>query len=424
MTSRVNTERGQVSVSVVKGLLNLQIPSIYAKEYYNRKQYYLSFGARDTRENMVRAQQAALELQRDMQKGTFDPGDINKYKHPDKVVARQYGLSSRKVEGVLELYDEFVSNLRVSPSTMLGAYAGFRNHIVRMIDKEDYILKQQLEIKSWIEKNVAPTQAQAMLEMFHRMIEWGNREERLPLGFASKFKVYAKAYGNSLKTINTKRKPPKGTEHLIGAEEIDAWSEQERDIIIAAFHSRLSNKEQAKRIRENQLDYKAYLVEFMFLVGCRHGEGFALTWADVSPDFKRIRIDKSYSSSCRIIKGTKTGKVRTVPMSIRAQDILRTLKPINCVANSLVFPNREGKCFSSDRLRGLWNPSERLSVIGRLIREGKLTRYLPVYSTRHTFVSLQISKGASVVDVAQWVGDNPETILKHYARYNREAVPF
>ena len=92
-------------------------------------------------------------------------------------------------------------------------------------------------------------------------------------------------------------------------------------------------------------------------------------------------------------------------------------------AGGLVFPNEKGTHFSSHTIRAVWNLDGALTVIGKLIREKKLTRYCDAYSTRRTFVSLQISKGASVVDVAKWVGDNPETILKHYAGHNEEAVP-
>jgi integrase len=291
-----------------------------------------------------------------------------------------------------------------------------------MTSQQGYTLKQQLEIKSWIENSIPPIQCLKMLGLFYRMVEWGKREERLVPGFVNKFKDYERAYKLSLKTLNTKRKSPKGVEHLIPTEGIKAWSDQERDIIIAAFHSRLSERELTKR--KGKPDHKAYLVEFLFLVGCRHGEAFALTWGDVDSDFKRIRINKSYSSTCRILKGTKTGKVRTVPVNSRVQEILHTLKPNNVVADDLIFPNTEGNNINSSTLHSLWSPTGVSTVIGRLIKEGKLTRYLDAYSTRRTFVSLQISKGATVVDVAKWVGDNPETILKHYAGHNEEAVPY
>jgi len=424
MAKRVNTERGQVKVSVAKGSLNLQIPSLYAQQYYDRKQHYLSFGARDTQENMLLAMQAALEMQRDLESGSFDSGDIDKYKHPSKRVGRQYSASTHKVEGVLELYDDFVRSIRVAQTTLAGTYRTYRNHLVKMTEEHGYTVKQQLEIKSWVEDNVAPTITIRVLALLDRMLEWGKREEKIAPNTVSKFKGYEKEYKKSLRTINTKRKPPKGAEHLMSDNEIKAWSEQERDIIIAAFHSRLSSGWQAKLDDANQLDYKAYLIEFLFLVGCRHGEVFALTWADVADDFKRITINKSYSSDCHIVKCTKTGKARTIPVSSRVQEILRILKSANTTASTLVFPNGDGKYSNSHIIYKVWNPTAVSSVIGKLICEKKLTQYCDAYSTRRTFISLQISKGASVVDVAQWVGDEPETILKHYARYNAQAVPF
>ena len=425
MAKKVNTERGQVKVSVAKGSLNLQIPSLYAQQYYDRKQHYLSFGARDNQENMLMAMQAALEMQRDLESGSFDSGDVDKYKHPSKRIGRQYSAAtSRKVEGVLELYDDFVSNARIGITTLASNYRTYRNHLVKMTEERGYTINQQLEIKSWVEDNVAPIITSRMLALLDRMLEWGKREEKIAPNFVSKFKEYAKAYKKSLRTINTKRKPPKGAAHLMPTEGIKAWSEQERDIIITAFHSRLSSGWQAKLDATNRLDYKAYLIEFLFLVGCRHGEAFALTWGDVAEDFKRITINKSYDWGCRIVKGTKTGKVRTIPVSSRVQEILRILKLANTTAETLVFPNENGKHFNSFTIRGVWNPTGAVTVIGKLIREKKLTQYCDAYSTRRTFISLQISKGASVVDVAYWVGDEPETILKHYARYNAQAMPF
>lgn len=428
MAKRVNTERGQVKVSVAKGSLNLQIPSLYAQQYYNRKQHYLSFGARDTQENRVMAMQAALEMQRDLESGSFDSGDVDKYKHPSKRVGRHYSDSTHKVEGVLELYDDFVSNARLGVTSLAGSYRTYRNYLVKMTEEQGYTIRQQLDIKSWIEKNTAPTITLNMLALLDRMLEWGKCEERIAPSTVSKFREYQKAYKKSLRTVNTKRKPPKGAEHLISDDGIKAWSEQERDIIIAAFHLRLDGTRQGKVHAANKLDYKAYLIEFLFLVGCRHGEAFALTWADVAEDFKRITINKSYSGDCRIVKCTKTGKVRTIPVSSRVQKVLYLLKVANANTNpnpnNLVFPNKYGDYFNSATICEVWNPTAVSSVIGKLIREKKLAQYCDAYSTRRTFISLQISKGVSVVDVAQWVGDEPETILKHYARYNAQAVPF
>jgi integrase len=106
------------------------------------------------------------------------------------------------------------------------------------------------------------------------------------------------------------------------------------------------------------------------------------------------------------------------------QEMLRKFKPVNASPSDLIFKKKKGGHIFSGNIGYYWNPKRLTSVIGNLIKKGKLSKYFNPYSTRRTFVSVQISKGASVVDVARWVGDNPETILKHYARHNDKAVPY
>jgi integrase len=41
--------------------------------------------------------------------------------------------------------------------------------------------------------------------------------------------------------------------------------------------------------------------------------------------------------------------------------------------------------------------------------------YRKPYVTRHTFITLCLDKGIDAKDIAQWVGNSPEIIYKHYA---------
>jgi integrase len=209
---------------------------------------------------------------------------------------------------VLELYQDFKKHLNVCITTLKGSYGTYHNHLKKMEDSCGYQLTQQLEIKTWIQSNAGLRTALNMLSMFHRMIEWGKREERLPHTFVSKFGNYHSEFKKSLKTVNTRRKPPKSVDDLVTPEGIQAWSEEERDIIISAFYER---KIQNSKI--DKTDYMAPLIDFLFNVGCRHGEAFALTWSDISSDFTSVYISESYSSPYHIIKCTKTGKIRLAP---------------------------------------------------------------------------------------------------------------
>lgn len=62
------------------------------------------------------------------------------------------------------------------------------------------------------------------------------------------------------------------------------------------------------------------------LTGCRNGELYALTWDDVDFTDKRIRVSKSYNTRHRIIKSTKAGYWRNVPMNKDLETLLLKLK--------------------------------------------------------------------------------------------------
>jgi integrase len=54
-------------------------------------------------------------------------------------------------------------------------------------------------------------------------------------------------------------------------------------------------------------------------------------------------------------------------------------------------------------------------IVTRLFKEGAVSEYRSQYNTRHTFITQCLEAGITVVQVAKWVGNTPEIILKHYA---------
>ena len=415
-----NRAQGKVQVQAdKKGYLTFQLPMVYAQHYYGRKQKYISFGAKDNRENKRLAEDSADRMQDDLKLGKFNPDELTCYKHPNKQIKGRYQQKTEVSFNVLALYQIFIKNSNIGITTLKATYRTIHNHLKKMEDTCEYTLKQQLEIKSWIQSNTAQSMALKMLALLHRMIEWGKREERLPDTFVSKFNDYSAEFKKSLKTVNTNKKPPKFVENLPRRDGIQAWSEEEKEIIISAFYNR-------KKINSkiDNTDYIAPLVDFAFNTGCRHGEAFKLTWGDINNDFTYVSISESYSSKSKIIKCTKTGKTRLTPLNLRMQEMLKKFKPIDASPSDLIFKAKKGGHLSTAALFNYWIGKKDFSVIGNLIKEGKLPCYMEFYSTRRTFISLQISKGASVVDVANWVGDNPETILKYYARHNDRAIPY
>lgn len=151
-----NRAHGQVQIQSSKSNLTFQLPMVYSLHYYGCKQKYISFGARDTHENRALVMVASVRMQQDLEEGKFNPDDVISYKHPSKQIKDRY---QRKTEGsfnVLELYQDFVKYLNVAITTLDRTYKVIHNHIKKMEYTCEYTLKQQLEIKAWIQSNVAP----------------------------------------------------------------------------------------------------------------------------------------------------------------------------------------------------------------------------------------------------------------------------
>jgi integrase len=70
-----------------------------------------------------------------------------------------------------------------------------------------------------------------------------------------------------------------------------------------------------------------YTVWFLALTtGCRNGELYALLWSDVDFVNREIAITKSFNARKKIIKSTKGGYWRTVPISDELYKFLKELK--------------------------------------------------------------------------------------------------
>jgi integrase len=62
------------------------------------------------------------------------------------------------------------------------------------------------------------------------------------------------------------------------------------------------------------------------LTGMRNGELHALLWSDIDLDGRRITVSKSFNTRAKIVKSTKAGYWRTVPISDELCSILTELK--------------------------------------------------------------------------------------------------
>lgn len=79
---------------------------------------------------------------------------------------------------------------------------------------------------------------------------------------------------------------------------------------------------------------------FAVLTGMRSGELMALQWSDIDLQKKIITVSKSYKASQKLLKSTKAGYWRTVPISTDLAEVILTLqRQQNVTSQDFVLPH-------------------------------------------------------------------------------------
>lgn len=149
----------------------------------------------------------------------------------------------------------------------------------------------------------------------------------------------------------------------------------------------------------------ATLVSVMAYAGLRPSEALALEWEHVRK--KSILVEQSVSFG--EMKETKTGKTRAVPICTQLAKDLQAWRLRCGEREGLVFPAADGKPWSREAQKSWQRRTFKAAakVAGR-------TDAGP-YTLRHSFASLLIHEGRSVVEVAAQLGHAPTMTLDTYA---------
>jgi integrase len=149
--------------------------------------------------------------------------------------------------------------------------------------------------------------------------------------------------------------------------------------------------------------YTDFIV-FLFSTGLRFGEAAGLRWGAVAEDYSSIWIGEIVTRGVR--RPTKTNRDRTIPLSKGLQALLQTRRPPRYNPDDLVFPSPEGNAIDSHNFRNrAW-----IKVLTELG-----IPYRKPYTTRATFISLALARGANPVELSAITGHNVQTMFKHYA---------
>jgi integrase len=172
----------------------------------------------------------------------------------------------------------------------------------------------------------------------------------------------------------------------------------------------------AARRRRRHGERDATLISVLAYAGLRPQGALALHWRDVRD--RTLLVEKA-SDGQGDLKATKTRHSRTVPLlAPLALDLIewRMLggRPDD---QELVFPNPKGGVWNDQAWqtwhRDAWRPAYNTAGL----------QGVRPYDLRHSFVSLLIHEGRTVVDVARQAGHSPTMTLDVYAHVLDEFDP-
>jgi integrase len=166
---------------------------------------------------------------------------------------------------------------------------------------------------------------------------------------------------------------------------------------------------QATLARQREINLAmAEVTEFLSLTGVRWSELRALRVSDlVTAPIPAVRVSRAQSDGYAE-KGTKTGRLRTVPLTARGLQIA-TAKATGRGAGDYLFTGQSG-----GQLRG--------NLFWRLVNGAETAPGRTIHDLRHYAASRWLRAGVPIHQVAKWLGhSSPVTTLKVYAHVLGEA---
>jgi integrase len=311
--------------------------------------------------------------------------------------------------GLLEVWDIYCEykkpSLRESvyEGTYQGTYKNFIQSAIQATKSEDAI-----KIRNWLVKNrnlVTTKQVLSELSKAHQLLMRQNNSD-----------IKHNPYDGLAEEIQTLgAKGQKLDEVKIDDDALDKSKAYTWDEVLIIL-------EYVKNTRT--VTYWHNFIKFKFLTGCRTGEAVALMWQDVDWEKERILIRRSYDRGTKKFYPLKNDSsykgelVRRFPMP-KDGELWKLLKSIEQGQdNEVVFKNKSGRIIDPVVFQSTWSGrqnSRNKGIIPTLIKQGKLTKYLSAYHTRHTFIYHAIfDLGHDEKVVSKWCGHTVGVSAKHY----------
>jgi integrase len=323
---------------------------------------FIYLGLEDSPRNRIVAEGKTKLIEYDLLFEKFD-FTLKKYSSPtNEKLPNNENIALRQI--ITEYID--LKQLMVSHSNR--NYSTLQNWLDKI---DDNTLSKMDLLTKFLLENTSKEQARRLLQKIEAAIEWG-----INLG---KLNSNPLPYVNKIKAVSNPR--------------IDPFTVKERDIIIQAFEG----------------NHFYNLVQFLFFTGVRPSEAAGLNWEKINHDYTSILINQAWVEG-ELKPYTKDRKIRHFPINPQLKEILFHVPQ----KKEYIFTSKEGQRLDIHNLTGRdWK-----DILNTLP-----IRYRPPYCCRHTFITLCLQKNIPISQVAYWVGNSPNIILKHYAGIIPVEVP-
>lgn len=390
MNTSQKASKGSVGVESFQGRLRLRLP----RQLYDGKQKYLTLGLDDSRENRVVADAKVREIEQDIFKDLLVPGSFDrtlaKYRPQQHLTLVKPVEEPQKALTLNNLWDEYTQfkSTQLEETTILRDYGKIQKRIPKLPTQD---ISKAVEIRDYLLKAYSAEVAKRTLKQFNACCNWAVRSKLID--------------SNPFNGMATEIKSKKGSKTSRRS-----FTKEEKDAIINAFENNIYSSKFAPVSHS----YYAPYVNLLFFTGCRPEEAIALKWQHIQGNI--IVFSEAVATHLKIRKTTKTDVIRWIPINAQLQSLLDDIKPQNITSETLVIPAINGREIDAHNfLNRIWKP-----VLTNLVKDRKVRQYLPQYNCRHTFITLALEAGVTVPQIAKWVGNSPEVIMKHYADTTRQ----
>lgn len=370
----------EVGIENKVGKLRLRLPRAIAIG----SSRYISTGLGATPENLKKAQVVAWQIEEDIKTGHLDP-TLERYKQQFR--PKTFVVTQKRIPDLLELwfgYAEYKRHQLAETTYRKDYLRKFPYHLRKLPTRS---LTDAIVIRDYLLLNLSAATAKKVLRSLAACCVWAVKSGLIDT--------------NPFAGMAADVRQPK--HHKT----IDPFTTEERNAIVEAF-------------RQRKPHYLSF-VQFLFLTGCRTGEAIALQWKHINSACTQITFCESYDGELKLRKTTKTGVSRRFPCNQQLSSLLLSIRPTSPSSDSLVFTSPTGLPVNNNEFTNkVWRGRKDgqkvyKGIVTALVDEGKVQRYRCLYNTRHTFISQCIEAGVPITQIASWVGNSPEIIMRHYA---------